>query len=386
MNIILHDLENHFEFAPMSLTRPVGNLRMGLWTSDERWKKLITDAEVSFQTEDYLSTKFPLKKTEDNYWIDATVIPNKAIAKAVKELQVDQALYINGEFIAVRSTDFSLDKAYRIDLELEGCVKLVKRWHLYQKNGEVINSDFEIATENRTSFICSESNTIIGPKENIFLEEGASVEGAIINATAGPVYIGREAEIMEGSVIRGPFAMADHAVLKLSAKVYGPTSIGTYCKVGGEVNNVIFQAYSNKGHDGFLGNSVVGEWCNLGADTNSSNLKNNYGNVKTYNYETASIEQTDVQFMGLFMGDHSKTGINTMLNTATVVGVSSTIFSAGFPPKYIPNFSWGGNEDSPVYDMEKAIEAANNMMERRGYKITEGDRRIFEHLFPQDRS
>ncbi len=367
----------------MTLTRPVGNLRMGLWTNDERWLNYIKDASVSYATEDYLQDKFPCHKTGDNFWVNASIIPDEEIAKAVKELQINQALFINGVFVALHSEEFNPDNAYRVDLDKEDLIHIEKRWHIYQKNKEAICKDFESVKSGREGFDCSETNTIIGPRENLFIDEGASVEGAIINVSTGPVYIGKHAEVMEGSVIRGPFAMANNSVLKLSTKVYGPTSIGTYCKVGGEVNNVVFQAYSNKGHDGFLGNSVVGEWCNLGADTNSSNLKNNYGNVKTYNFETEAIEQTDVQFMGLFMGDHSKTGINTMLNTATVIGVSSTIFSSGFPPKYIPHFSWGGQVGDPVYSFDRAIEAANNMMNRRGKEVTPADRKIFEKLFPE---
>lgn len=366
----------------MTLTRPVGNLRMGIWTNDERWSRYIKGVRVSFETQDYLQEKFPCYKTGDNFWIDASVIPSHSIAEAITELETNEALYINGAFVALRSTEFNLDNSSRIDTEIENLVRISKRWHIYQKNGEVINADFELIKQERNSVDCSETNIIIGPRENLYIHETATVEGAIINVNAGPVYIGEHAEVMEGSVIRGPFALGNHAVLKLSAKVYGPTTIGTYCKVGGEVNNVVFQAYSNKGHDGFLGNSVIGEWCNIGADTNSSNLKNNYGNVKTYSFESGKIEQTDVQFMGLFMGDHSKTGINTMLNTATVIGISSTIFSSGFPPKYIPHFSWGGQKDDPVYDLEKAIDAANNMMKRRGKEITAAERMIFEKLYP----
>jgi UDP-N-acetylglucosamine diphosphorylase/glucosamine-1-phosphate N-acetyltransferase len=382
MNIILHDLDNHLVFAPLTLTRPVGNLRMGIWTNDERWNKLISSAKISYATEEYLSHKFPLNLTEDNTWVNAAVIPDEEIAKTLEGLQQNQALYVNDTFVAARSIEFNPEACYRLDLSKEDFVVIEKRWHLYQKNGQVIQKDYDIITAGRESFNCSETNTVIGNREHLFIDEGASLEGVTLNLTNGPIYIGKHAEIMEGTVVRGPLAMANHSVLKLSTKVYGPTSIGNYCKVGGEVNNVIFQAYSNKGHDGFLGNSVIGEWCNIGADTNSSNLKNNYGNVKTYDFETQAVEQTDVQFMGLFMGDHSKTGINTMLNTATVIGVSSTIFSAGFPPKYIPHFSWGGNEDSPVYDLEKAIEAANNMMKRRGEAITSADRIIFEKLYP----
>ncbi|MCR9173468.1 MAG: hypothetical protein NXI10_13285, partial [bacterium] len=249
---------------------------------------------------------------------------------------------------------------------------------LYQKNGAALANDFEMITEGRTSRQLSSTNTIIGDANKIFLEEGAKVEGCTLNTNDGPIYVGKDAEIMEGSLVRGPFAMNEKSTLKLGTKVYGPTTLGPHCKVGGEVNNVIFQAYSNKGHDGFLGNSVIGEWCNLGADTNCSNLKNNYGNVKTYNFRTQSEEQTNVQFMGLMMGDHSKCGINTMFNTATVVGVSANVFGAEFPPKYVPSFSWGMHGDR--YKLEKALESANNMMARRGLELTAEEVAILEYL------
>ncbi len=384
MNIILHDLDLHLNFAPLSLTRPIGNLRMGIWTNDERWKLLVDKAQVSYATEEYLQEKFPLQVENDNFWINASVIPNLEIADKVTELKVGEALFVDDVFVAFRGQEFRLSNAKRIDESIEPFIHITERWHLYQKNEAVLCQDFECIKVHHDGFNCSETNTIIGPRENLFIDEGAIVEGAIINVSAGPVYVGPNAEIMEGSVIRGPLAMASHSVLKLSAKVYGATSMGPYCKVGGEVNNVVFQAYSNKGHDGFLGNSVIGEWCNIGADTNSSNLKNNYGSVKTYDFRSHQMEQTDVQFMGLFMGDHSKTGINTMLNTATVIGVSSTLFSAGFPPKYVPHFSWGGGKEDPVYEFDKAVESANNMMVRRSKEITPGDLRIFKALYPSD--
>ncbi len=384
MNIILHDLDLHLNFAPLSLTRPIGNLRMGIWTNDERWKVLVDKAQVSYATEEYLQEKFPLHEENDNCWINASVIPNMEIADKVTELKVGEALFVDDVFVALRAQEFDLSNAQRIDESIEQFIQITERWHLYQKNEAVLCQDFESVKVHHDGFNCSKTNTIIGPRENLFIDEGAIVEGATINVSTGPVYVGPRAEIMEGSVIRGPLAMASHSVLKLSAKVYGATSIGHYCKVGGEVNNVVFQAYSNKGHDGFIGNSVIGEWCNIGADTNSSNLKNNYGVVKTYDFRTRQMEQTDVQFMGLFMGDHSKTAINTMLNTATVIGVSSTLFSAGFPPKYIPNFSWGGGKEAPVYEFDRAVESANNMMVRRSKEITPGDLRIFKELYPSD--
>jgi UDP-N-acetylglucosamine diphosphorylase/glucosamine-1-phosphate N-acetyltransferase len=259
-------------------------------------------------------------------------------------------------------------------------IVLENRWDLFQLNGSVLKADFDLLTVGRKSQTLSTSNTVIGDPSLIFLEEGASVEACILNTKEGPIYVGKNAEIMEGSVVRGPLALCESAGLKLATKVYGPTTLGPHCKVGGEVNNVIFQAYSNKGHDGFLGNSVVGEWCNLGADTNSSNLKNNYSNVSAYSYETQKIEKTDVQFMGLIMGDHSKCGINTMFNTATVVGVSANIYGADFPDKMIESFVWGGASGFVPFKLDKAIEVAQAMMARRKVEFTAGDLAIFEQL------
>ena len=381
MNIILHDLSNHLTFAPLSLTRPVGNLRAGMWTNDERWQFYLPEAEISFKTEVYLADKFPVKQTEDNVWINSTVIPNTELVKLVQELKMDESLYANGIFIAQRGTGFQPEK--KKSVAIEDLVILENRWDLYQLNDVILAADFTAYTKGKKSALLSETNTLIGDHSQLFIEEGATVECVILNVKSGPIYIGRNAEIMEGSTVRGALAMAESSVLKLSTKVYGAVSLGPHCKVGGEVNNVIFQAYSNKGHDGFLGNSVIGEWCNIGADTNSSNLKNNYGNVKTYSYLTAKMEQTELMFMGVFMGDHSKTSINTMLNTATVVGVCANLFTSGFPPKFVPNFSWGGEQDSPVYELDRAVDAANQMMVRRGKQVSDSDLKILNYLFPK---
>jgi UDP-N-acetylglucosamine diphosphorylase/glucosamine-1-phosphate N-acetyltransferase len=251
---------------------------------------------------------------------------------------------------------------------------------LYTLNDQVLVADYFLLTGGRISQPLSPTNSVIGNPSLIFLEEGAQVEASILNTTSGPVYIGKDAEIMEGCLVRGPFSLGEHAVLKMGAKIYGATTIGPYCKVGGEVTNTLFQAYSNKGHDGFLGNALVGEWCNFGADSNTSNLKNNYSPVRTYSYETDAEVNTGELFMGVCMGDHSKCGINTMFNTATVVGVSCNIYGGGFPDKYIPSFSWGGSEDLVPFRLDKAMEAANQMMRRRGLELTPGDVSIFETL------
>ena len=314
MKIQLHDNEKHLEFAPITLTRPVGDIRMGIFTNAERWKYWVKDATISFETEDYLAEKFPLQANA--IVVNACMIPNKDVVAAVIALRGNEELVIDGAWIAKSGTGEVI-----INFKGEKPLFLKHRWDIFQKNDVVLKADFDLITKGRTSVQLSSTNTIIGDHQYIFLEEGAKVEASILNTTNGPIYIGKNAEIMEGSIVRGGLAMCEESALKMGSKIYGATTLGPHCKVGGEVNNVIFQAYSNKGHDGFLGNSVIGEWCNLGADTNTSNLKNNYGKVKTYSFRTKKQEQTDLQFMGLVMGDHSKSGINTMFNTATVVGV-----------------------------------------------------------------
>lgn len=371
MNIQLHDNNKHLEFAPLTLTRPVGDLRMGILTNAERWKLWIKDAVISFETEDYLADKYPSNSNAIN--VNACMIPNEDVVEAVKNLKGNEELVVDGNWIAKTGMG-------DVIVNFNGSAPLFinERWEIFQKNDVILKSDFELITKGRTSVQLSSTNTIIGDHQLIFLEEGAKVEASILNTTNGPIYIGKNAEIMEGSIVRGGLAMCEESALKLGAKVYGATTLGPHCKVGGEVNNVVFQAYSNKGHDGFLGNSLIGEWCNLGADTNTSNLKNNYGKIKTYSFRTKKQEQTNLQFMGLVMGDHSKSGINTMFNTATVVGVSSNLFGAEFPNKYIPSFQWGTSGEN--YNFDKAVESSNNMMERRGLQLSAAEISILKYI------
>lgn len=380
MQIVFDDRGLHKALAPLTLTRPVAEIRVGILTIRETWVKMLQpnfqNLTVGYITEDYLAKKFPVYNTaEDFLLINGSIKPSKEIAAAVGALTTGQTLYVNDCFIASHGKNSS----NRIDLTVNELVKIEKPWEIFQLNHLAIAIDFELLTAGKTSQPLSATNQVINPS-NVFLEAGAKVECAILNASTGPIYIGKDAEIMEGSMVRGPFAMTEGAVVKMGAKIYGATTIGDHCKVGGEISNCLFQAYSNKGHDGFLGNSLVGEWCNFGADTNSSNLKNNYSPVKIYSYETKRLEQTNVQFCGVIMGDHSKTGINTMLNTATVVGVHANIFGGGFPPKFIPSFSWGGFEDSERFELEKAYEVAENMMSRRHLELSDFDKEIFNFL------
>ena len=334
----------------------------------------LPDAEVSFITESYLQAKFPLSPV-DGIQVNAQIIPNEDVVVSICHLEADSILMFNSIWIAKTG-----NATNKIDFKGEEPIILENRWHIYQKNDTVLKADFELITNGRVSQTLSDTNIVIGDESLIFLEVGAVVEASILNTKTGPIYIGKDAEIMEGSVVRGPLAMCEHSALKLATKVYGAVTLGPHCKVGGEVNNVVFQAYSNKGHDGFLGNALIGEWCNLGADTNTSNLKNNYGNVSTYSFETGKEEKTDIQFMGVCMGDHSKCGINTMFNTATVVGVSSNVYGSGFPDKYVPSFSWGEPSQLVPFRFDKAIEYSNNMMNRRGLELSEAEISILKTI------
>ena len=374
MKLQLHDNGLHLRFAPLTLTRPLGNLRMGIFTNDERWKLFLPDAEVTFITESYLQAKYTLS-SEDGIQVNAQIIPNEDVVASICHLESDSILMFNSIWIAKTG-----NASNKIDFKGEEPIILENRWHIYQKNDAVLKADFQLITNGRVSQTLSDTNVVIGDESLIFLEEGAVVEASILNTKTGPIYIGKDAEIMEGSVVRGPLAMCEHSALKLATKVYGAVTLGPHCKVGGEVNNVVFQAYSNKGHDGFLGNALIGEWCNLGADTNTSNLKNNYGNVSTYSFETGKEEKTDIQFMGVCMGDHSKCGINTMFNTATVVGVSSNVYGSGFPDKYVPSFSWGEPSQLVSFRFDKAIEYSNNMMNRRGLELSEAEISILKTI------
>ncbi len=379
MKVLLHDNHLHLRFAPLTLTRPLGNLRMGILTNDERWQFFLPNAEMFFATEMYLTSKFRSSENVDLI-VNAAVIPTREM--------VDASLNLNDGEVLSKGDQWLVKKGANAvkTIEFDGSLIILEnRWDIFQYNGLVLKADFDLITQGRLSQPLSETNTVIGDKNLVFLEEGAKVEASILNVKEGPIYIGKNAEIMEGSVVRGSLALCESAGLKLSTKVYGPTTLGPHCKVGGEVNNVVFQAYSNKGHDGFLGNSVIGEWCNLGADTNSSNLKNNYSKVSAYSYETGKIEKTDVQFMGLIMGDHSKSGINTMFNTATVVGVSANIYGADFPEKVINSFVWGGASGFVPFKLDKAIEVAKAMMSRRHVEFTAGDLEIFTHLSKREK-
>ena len=384
MNYILFDGPSRNNLLPFTYTKPVADLRVGILTIREKWEKSL-GGTITSVTEDYLSEKFPMVEMEENVMINASYLPNENLVDLVKSLKENEAIFKGEDVIAFftkdSQEDIDLDSYKAIEFD-EAVLTIENTWDIFAKNGEAIAEDFKLLTEDEISQPIPESNNVIAP-ENIFIEEGATLEFATLNASKGPIYIGKDAEIMEGSIIRGPFALCDYATIKMGAKIYGPTTVGPHSKVGGEVSNSVISGFSNKGHDGFLGNSVLGEWCNLGADTNNSNLKNNYAEVRLWDYQTEGFAKTGLQFCGLMMGDHSKCGINTMFNTGTVVGVSANIFGSGFPRNFVPSFSWGGSSGFTTYITKKAFEVAGVVMKRRAIEFTEQDAAILEHVFEE---
>jgi UDP-N-acetylglucosamine diphosphorylase/glucosamine-1-phosphate N-acetyltransferase len=384
MNYILFDGPVRNALLPFTFTRPVADIRIGILTIREKWEKYLGYTTTTI-TEDYLAEKFPMVEMEENILINASYLPNEVLVEMIKSLEPNQAILKDEEVIAfyTKDTQEEVDfETYEIIDYTEDGLRIEFPWDIFAKNDQAIREDFELLTEGRTSQPISKSVNVIQP-ENIFVEEGAKMEFVTLNASSGPIYIGKNAEIMEGSVIRGPFALCEEAQVKLATKVYGATTVGPHCRIGGEVNNSVLFGYSNKGHDGFLGNSVLGEWCNIGADSNTSNLKNNYEEVKLWSYETESFAKTGLQFCGLMMGDHSKCGINTMFNTGTVVGVSANIFGSGFPRNFVPSFSWGGASGFTTYLTRKAFEVAIVVMSRRHVEFLEEDKNILEHVFEE---
>lgn len=380
-NTVLFDDANRNHLLPLTFTRPIAALRVGILTIREKWERHLP-AQYSFKTEDYLSKKFPVILEKDNLYINGTVCPNAHLIAAIKKLQPGQSLKKGELLLAVllRDDEFDENKALSNAQEFTPELNLITRpYHIFSLNAVELEADFELITKGRKSAKISATNQVLGDK--IFAEKGAKAECAILNATTGPIYLGENSEVMEGSVVRGGLALCEHSVLKLSAKIYGATTVGPHCKVGGEVNNSVFQAYSNKGHDGFLGNAVIGEWCNLGADTNNSNLKNNYDEIKIWSYVKSGFVKTGLTFCGLIMGDHSKSGINTMFNSGTVVGVSANVFGSGFPRNFIPSFSWGGAAGFTQYKLNKALETAERMMQRRNVPLNQVEQDILQHIF-----
>lgn len=383
MNYILFDASRN-SLLPLTYTRPVCDIRIGILTIREKWEKYLGE-KTSTITEDYLSAKYPTEQSEEMMLINGSICPTPKLLKTIKGLKVGQALVCQGNVVAMYKTKAQFlseeDSTQEIEVEYD-FIKINNTWDIFVLNDKALREDFELLTQNRKSAPLSSTNRVVG-EQNIFVEEGAVVEFAILNAKEGPIYIGKDAEVMEGSIVRGPFAMCEHSVLKMASKIYGATTLGPYVKVGGEVSNVVIFGYSNKAHDGFIGNSVIGEWCNIGADTNASNLKNTYEEVRVWSIEKNTFVPTGQTFFGTIMGDHSKCGINTMFNTGTVIGVSSNIYGHGYQRNYIPSFAWGGTTGLKSYDMEKAIEVAEKMYQRRNVVMSQQDKEILRNVYTQ---
>jgi len=374
MKIQLVDGKHRNHLLPLTYTRPVAGLRCGILTITEKYTK--RGHQIGYVTEAYLKEKYP--PIDADVLISGSVCPTDAFLDAVSSLTIGQALIKGDQLLALKGIKWE-DEPSEI-IPFNGPLNLIARpWDLWTMNAAEMNLDFELLTKDRFSAPIDASNTVIG--DRIFLEEGAKATASILNATSGPIYLAKNAEIMEGCIVRGGLALGESSALKMGAKVYGATTLGPHCKVGGEVNNSVIIGYSNKGHDGFLGNSALGEWCNLGADTNNSNLKNNYDEVKAWSYVDGRFAKTGQQFCGLIMGDHSKSGINTMFNTGTVVGVSANVYGAGFPRNFIPSFSWGGPQGTMEYRIDKALDTADRMMKRRGLEVNEVEKAILEQVY-----
>lgn len=382
--ILLDDPTIWRQLLPLTYLRPVSGLRLGLARLSETWQ-LLLGKSVSFKTEPHLQTTYRPFVGMDNTAVYSHFVPNETLVAAIATLRSGQKLVWQGQVIAFRFAGSAfpadLDGFELVAFQAEALPSVQRPYDLFRLNRRAITVDFERLTRGRNSQPLSTTNTLIGNPSQVFLEPEARVEGAILNTTTGPIYLAADSEVMEGSLIRGPFALGEGATVKMGAKIYGATTIGPHCKVGGEVNNSLFDSYSNKGHDGFLGNSIIGAWCNLGADTNASNLKNNYREVSLWNYALESFQPTGDLFCGLIMGDHSKAGINTMFNTATVCGVAANVFGAAFPPKFIPSFAWGFGDQAAEHDFEKACDTARAMMARRGLTLGTAEVEQLRHIF-----
>lgn len=389
-NIILFDNQDIWvDILPMTYTRPLADIRVGILTIREKWQRYFPEASISILTRPYLSKKYPTHEAECQLFIAGHIFPNKELVAAIENLQIGEALKAGEELVAYCGTKDAFDsekfvKVVSYNGEIDGIHLL---YDIFQKNDAQLKSDFRLITARRQSKPVSDSCTVIGPRmlddglPTIFIEEGASVEAAILNTTAGPIYIGKDATVMEGTCIRAPFAACEHAQVNMGTKIYGATTLGPFCKVGGELNNVVMIGYSNKAHDGFLGNAVIGEWCNIGAGTNASNLKNDYTEIKLWNYRTHRFMRTGLQFCGLIMGDHSKAGINCMFNTATVVGVGVNIHGAGFPRNFVASFLEGSVAGYSDVSVNKFFDTAKRMMSRRGKELGDEDKEIFESIY-----
>jgi UDP-N-acetylglucosamine diphosphorylase/glucosamine-1-phosphate N-acetyltransferase len=385
MGLILFDDNTHQTLLPLTYTRPVADMRIGILTIAEKWAKYL-NTNTSFYTLDYLQAKFPVKIESDNLFINGAVCPDENLLDAIGKLQTGEALKYNDQLLAVRlnqaeAENFDAGAAFdNVTDYTDSFVFIRYPEDIFRKNEIELRKDFQLLTKGRTSAAISSTNTIIG--NDFFAEEGAVAECSTFNTTNGPIYLSANTEVWEGTHIRGAFALCQHSQVKMGAKIYGATTVGPYSRVGGELNNAVIWGYSSKGHEGYLGNAVLGEWCNIGADTNNSNLKNNYAEVRLWDYDTQRFRKTGLQFCGLIMADHAKCAINTMFNTGTVVGVSANVFGAGFPRNFVADFSWGGAQGFEVYSIKKMFETAEKVFERRDHReFDDIEKNILQKVF-----
>jgi len=383
--IILFDDNAHQALRPLTFTRPVADLRVGILTIAEKWSKYF-DLGFSWHTQPWLQGKFPVKIEERNLFINGSFCPDEALIEAIKPLHGDVALMYGDRLVAVKLNEWdarNFDPNYKFEqtVSVEHTpVVITHPEDIFRNNDAELRKDFKLMTNGRKSASLSATNTIIG--DDFFAEEGAKADCSTFNTTNGPIYLAKNTEVWEGTHIRGAFAILEHSQVKMGTKIYGATTVGPYCRVGGEINNAVIWGYSNKGHEGYLGNAVVGEWCNLGADTNNSNLKNNYDEVKLWDYTMQRFRKTGLQFCGLVMADHAKCAINTMFNTGTVVGVSANVFGAGFPRNFVPDFSWGGPQGYEVYSLKKMFDTAQKVFARRDHRsFDENEQNILKKVF-----
>lgn len=388
-NIILFDLPAVREnLLPLSYTRPIADFLVGITTLRKKWESFLA-GEFSYSTVGYLSEKYPMKTAEENLFIASNIIATEHLARRLDSLEPGEVLMADtmaGQRVLVgfKGGANRLDEVIHsmpAGIVYEEKVDAINYvYDIFLLNGRQIEADFDVLTAGREGQSIPRSNTVIGDPDRIYIESGAIVEGVVLNASHGPIYVGRHVEIMEGSCLRGPIALGEHSTVNMGTRIYPGTSLGPWCKVGGELTNVVIFGFTNKAHDGFLGNAVIGEWCNLGAGCVASNLKNDYTEIKLWNYPSHRFLRTGLQFCGLIMADHSKAGINTMFNTATVVGVGVNIHGSGFPRNFIASFSEGGPSGFTDLPMEKFFDIAKRMMARRGRSLSEADNRIFHAI------
>jgi len=381
MIINLFDDSAWKSLRPLSFTRPVADLRIGILTIAQKWEKYL-NAESGFLTIAYLAVKYPSLSGAELF-INGSICPDEGLLNAISNLKHGECLKKQDVVIAykINTADFdthTLDKLQTIAYS-DNFIRIAVPEDIFKYNDTELRKDFALLTKGRTSAKLSSTNTFIG--DNIFVEEGAEAECSSFNSLNGPIYLGKNAQVWEGCHIRGSFALCNDSQIKMGAKIYGQTTIGPYSRVGGEINNAVIWGYSSKGHEGYLGNAVMGQWCNIGADSNNSNLKNNYAEVRLWDYEKESFRETGLQFCGLIMGDHAKCGINTMFNTGTVAGVSANIFGPGFPRNFIPDFAWGGAQGFDVYSLNKMFETATKVYERRNLEFNKIEQDILTQVF-----